>query len=217
MLLGRDHTEYGKTAIERVGPVAIALSRGRYPKAYPHTDPNEDAIVAAVDDETVVMAVADGHRGIQASHLVAETLFRSIPELVRLPPSEAVVEAVGEAAAALGSAAPTSIQPRSATTLTVVATRANAGAAAGWGDSAAAHLRGREADPLLRQKAEFVAIGESLAEPVSPVTFRLAAGDWVLLATDGLTDFVLRPWPKTLAAKLQPRHRPDQVVEAAVS
>jgi len=47
VLWGHDHPQLGVVATEEISPrVAIALSRGKYPKGYPHLDPNEDAVAA---------------------------------------------------------------------------------------------------------------------------------------------------------------------------
>src|SRR5690606_23509344 len=61
LLLGKDHTELGDVAVDSLGPMAAALTRGRHPKAYPYLDPNEDALVLASDGDLHLMAVADGH------------------------------------------------------------------------------------------------------------------------------------------------------------
>ncbi|MGE5272170.1 MAG: hypothetical protein ACM3QU_00130 [Verrucomicrobiota bacterium] len=46
--------------------MAIA-QRGRYPKTYPHTDPNEDIVACAHDDPRTILAVAAGHNGLESS------------------------------------------------------------------------------------------------------------------------------------------------------
>ena len=68
LLLGEDHTELEEVAITEVTPnLAIGISRGRFPKGYPHVDPNEDAVYAATDGTTTVLVVADGHQGFDAA------------------------------------------------------------------------------------------------------------------------------------------------------
>jgi hypothetical protein len=68
LLLGSGHENLGEFEIEEVSShIAIGISRGRFPKAYAHIDPNEDAVSAATDDTTTVLAVADGHNGFDAA------------------------------------------------------------------------------------------------------------------------------------------------------
>jgi len=75
VLLGRDHIELGEITVVEITPdLAIGISRGRFPKGYQHTDPNEDAVLAATDGETTVLAVADGHNGLAASHAAIEAI-----------------------------------------------------------------------------------------------------------------------------------------------
>lgn len=214
MLLGRDHPDLGQVAIERAGRVAIALTRGRHPKAYPYTDPNEDTVQAAVGGELVLMAVADGHHGHQASHLAIQAIHHVSPDLAGLPPETAVAAAMTAAGDALAAATPERTSP--ATTLTVVAVRGGEGAAAGWGDSAAALFHGRRAESLTVRQPAFVRAGG----PVPPVgdlsTFPASPGDTVVVASDGLTDFVLQPWLRTLAGVFAGLTDPGEVVEAAV-
>ncbi|MEA3502778.1 MAG: hypothetical protein U9R47_08390, partial [Actinomycetota bacterium] len=68
LLLGSDHTELGEVEIAELSPhVAVGISRGRFPKGYAHVDPNEDAVFAATDGTTAIIAVADGHHGFDAA------------------------------------------------------------------------------------------------------------------------------------------------------
>jgi hypothetical protein len=146
LLLGEDHTELGDVAVDSLGPMAAALTRGRHPKAYPYLEPNEDALVIASDGDFHLVAVADGHNGTAASHAAIRAIRDAAPALADLEPVEAAAEATLTARDALVLLPPPSEDlPRSATTLTVVAIKGDAGAAAGWGDSVTVLLRGRRA------------------------------------------------------------------------
>src|SRR5690606_11767125 len=90
LLHGRNHTQLGELAVEQIGDIGVALGRGRHPKAYPYTEPNEDSLVAATDGSFHLMAVADGHNGRLASHSAIEAIDAAIPDLVHLPSAEAV-------------------------------------------------------------------------------------------------------------------------------
>jgi len=58
-LWGDEHTELGEIAVAPLLPqAAVALSRGKFPKGYPHLDPNEDAVLAATDGANWLLPVA---------------------------------------------------------------------------------------------------------------------------------------------------------------
>src|SRR5665811_1231436 len=68
LLLGDDHIELEDVAIREITPnLAIGISRGRFPKGYPHIDPNDDAVFATINGDTEILAVADGHQGFDAA------------------------------------------------------------------------------------------------------------------------------------------------------
>lgn len=214
-LLGRDHTELGESEVVTVGPVALAITRGRHPKAYPYTEPNEDAVLAAVSDDLVLMAVADGHSGADASHLAIRTIHDQAPRLVGSSPVEAVTAAVEAAGRTLaGTVPPGPTTP--ATTLTVVAVSDGAGAALGWGDSAAGLLHRKKGRSLLARETVFARLGEPAPRLGEAVSFRPRPGDVLVVATDGLTDFVPAPWADTLGALLGPLSTAEEVVREAL-
>ena len=74
-LLGVDHTELGEIElVELTADLAVGISCGRFPKGYPHAEPNEDAVFAATDGRTTILAVADGHNGSWASHTAIDAI-----------------------------------------------------------------------------------------------------------------------------------------------
>ena len=82
-LLGRDWTELGPLALaELPDGGALALSRGARPKAYAHTDPNEDAALLVRTPSGVLLAVADGFNGSEASELAVARARARAAELV---------------------------------------------------------------------------------------------------------------------------------------
>lgn len=184
ILLGRDHTELGESTVATAGPVAVALTRGRHPKAYAYTEPNEDAVTAAVSDKLVVMAVADGHSGADASRLAVQSIYDLAPRLVELSPTEAVTAAVEAAEGALARAIPAG-SPAPATTLTVVAAGDGEVAALGWGDSAAGLIHRKKGRSLLSQEMVFARLGEPGPPIGEAVSFRLRPGDVLRPPTAG--------------------------------
>jgi serine/threonine protein phosphatase PrpC len=75
LLRGREHLEIGATDAVSEGPAAIAISMGGAKKTYIHTDPNEDSVLFAVGTAGILVAVADGHRGFEASEVALEHLL----------------------------------------------------------------------------------------------------------------------------------------------
>ncbi len=67
LLQGHDHERVGVVATVAEGCAALALSRGGAAKLYAHRDPNEDAALFALGGAGVLVAVADGHSGHEAS------------------------------------------------------------------------------------------------------------------------------------------------------
>jgi len=76
VLRGREHTALGAVAAIAEGRCAIALSRGGAPKNYPHEDPNEDAAAFVAGEGGILVAVADGHDGCDASEIAVERLVQ---------------------------------------------------------------------------------------------------------------------------------------------
>ncbi len=74
LLRGRDHTLLGAVAGVGEGAAAIALSRGGARKPYDHVDPNEDVALFLAGPGGLLVAVADGHGGVEAAELAVELL-----------------------------------------------------------------------------------------------------------------------------------------------
>lgn len=75
ILRGREHLRIGAVDVIAEGAAAIALSKGGARKIYEHTDPNEDVAAFAFGAEGILAAVADGHRGHQASEILLTQLI----------------------------------------------------------------------------------------------------------------------------------------------
>lgn len=72
MLGGRDHARIGSIATIAEERVAIAISRGGAAKQYAYKHPNEDAVAFAEADAGLLLAIADGHAGCEASESAVE-------------------------------------------------------------------------------------------------------------------------------------------------
>ncbi len=74
ILRGRDHQVLGEIAAVGEGPAAIAMCMGGASKTYAYTDPNEDVALYALGEIGCLVAVADGHRGFEASEVAIDHL-----------------------------------------------------------------------------------------------------------------------------------------------
>ncbi|MFQ5696870.1 MAG: PP2C family protein-serine/threonine phosphatase [Myxococcota bacterium] len=84
-LYGRDFPKLGPLGVVALPEVgALALTRGREPKPYRHTDPNEDAALVVVSERGSLFAVADGYNGVSASERAIEAVANAGPDLITL-------------------------------------------------------------------------------------------------------------------------------------
>lgn len=77
-LRGRDALELGVILERRAPRAAAALSRGGAKKSYAYTDPNEDGALVVAGEGGVLVAVADGHGGVDAAEIALEHLYVSV-------------------------------------------------------------------------------------------------------------------------------------------
>jgi serine/threonine protein phosphatase PrpC len=193
-LAGREHPSSGQIAVTDVaGRAAIGLARGWMPKPYAYVDPNEDVVACAVTHHRHLLVVADGHNGDRSSHVaVAEVMDAfgdAVPERFDretvLDAAEAVERRVSAANAAGG--------PWSRTTLVVALRTATELWWFAAGDSALTIVSAPRTGPLPATTRWFFGDGLNRAAlSRSLATGRIAVPDraWVVLATDGYTDYL---------------------------
>jgi len=188
-LLGRDWAELGPLGLaELPDGGAVALSRGALPKAYAHTDPNEDAVLVARTAAGVLLAVADGYNGSEASELAIERALARAAELVEAS-GEAFRAEVARLSDDVLAALPR--RSRSRSCLVLAALRGESVEIASLGDSNAfiagtAHGLAAEnslllgnPEPLARARAELFHL-----------RFTRADGARIALVSDGITNFI---------------------------
>lgn len=196
VLWGRDHVELGEVAVSEAGPAAaIALTRGRHAKRYAYTDPNEDVVAAVTGERATLLVCADGHNGVGAAeHAVAAVLA----ELGEDPPAEMAGSdwpaLFGRVNDTVSKAVRQSEAPQSRAVLVVALVSGTSVSFGALGDAALVvcrpgDQRGRQ---LNREAMRFVGhpMGRrALRELVSCGVEPLASGEWVVLVTDGLSEF----------------------------
>ena len=200
-MFGEDHEVLGEIAVVDLGPAtAIGMSRGKYPKGYRTLDLNEDACTAGSGAAGILLAVADGHWGFDAARAALQSVRDSAPELLDSGRSggEVVQQALAAASEAVRHALAgiTGERAGSRTTLTVALVGASSVVVGGFGDSKAARIR-RRSSRSLWQPAPFLGADTNLADRwLSEAPLR--KGDWVVVASDGLLDFLGSRWPRRL-------------------
>ncbi len=203
-LWGPDHEALGGVVVSEVTPsLAVALSRGRFPKGYPHVDPNEDGALAATDGSAAVLAVADGHNGFDAARAALQATLAEVPVLLSAG-AEGAKQALRRCFVAAAEAVTIAVEglegERAAggTALTVALSWPGGLAVAGLGDCVAVVIRNWR---VWRVGGDAPFLGPGAPSSHLAVGWaRLRRGDRVLVATDGLRDFLGRGWKRRLAA-----------------
>jgi serine/threonine protein phosphatase PrpC len=202
VLWGIDHTELGEIVTSSTGRAAVALSRGGYAKTYQYVDPNEDAVAVVAGPRSTLMVAADGHNGATASmHAVRFVLDRFGGDPPAALDKREWADLFGDVNDAVLSV--TSIgseQPSSRTVLLVALVSGRSVTFASMGDAAlvvarAGGDRGRQLNKEAARYVGYAATRKALDTAVHRGAAELAPDEWVVLATDGLSEFIgpMRP------------------------
>ncbi|HUG84704.1 MAG TPA: protein phosphatase 2C domain-containing protein [Euzebya sp.] len=200
ILRGVDHPDLGTVAALAPAPdLAIALTRGRFAKRYPYTDPNEDVVAASRHDGRTALIVADGHSGHEGSHAAVEHLLHrmdhTVPVWSRVEAVQAFHAVNEHIRQVRGPLAADHRRTRTTLALAVVAQDA-AGQRflthCAVGDSAVVVVRGEEVHQLTRDRQHFM--GDRLTPPLLAGALDygqvdLAPADVVVVVSDGFTNF----------------------------
>lgn len=217
-LWGSDHPELGTVAQATLDPyTGIALSRGRFPKAYAHVDANEDAVLAAGGPAGLLLAVADGHNGFDAARAALASVSQGAGWLLATPAADTAqlvqsllsdgVRAVRRRVAELST-------PRNAsrTALSLALIRHDRVLAATFGDTLVARVRGRRLT-FIGNPGPFLGAHATLPKLSAR---SLKPGDCVLVASDGLWDY-LGPAGRSAVTGAIGRTPPPEGVAALVA
>ncbi len=203
-LWGTDHTELDTVASASAGErAAIAISRGRYAKSYRHVDDNEDAVAVVTGPSGVTLLVcADGHNGATSSHVAVREVLEAFGDDPPPALSEdewlAFFGRVNDAVIAtkgLGS-----VHPSSNTVLIVALVAGGEISWAAIGDGALVLARpgasrGRQLNKEAMRFVGYPMSRRQLKSTLQRGRTRVEPGEWVVLVTDGLSEFVapMRP------------------------
>lgn len=204
-LWGDEHERLGDIATVSLEPcAALALSRGRFPKAYDHVDPNEDAVMVAGGPSGWILAVADGHNGFDAARAALGTVALEAGALLEAGVGDpvAAVTALFELARQAVVLELDGLPPprqASRTALSIALAAQDQLCAASLGDTIVVHVRGRRPAEV-GVPGPFLGPATPLPEPRS---VELRPGDRVLVASDGLLDFIGATWADRLVEACQ--------------
>lgn len=201
-LSGGDFPALGEVGVSHFSDrLAIAVSRGRHRKGYAHVDPNEDAVLAASGPGGHILAVLDGHNGLDAAEAALRTVADAAPHLVGRPHvgRHALLDVYKDARDAVCAAIDGLQGPRrgSRTAMSLVLVRGGRLLHATAGDTAVVLARGRKAS-LISAPGDW--LGPRSGVP-RVVTARLRRDDRLILASDGLSDFLGPDWVQEVAAR----------------
>jgi hypothetical protein len=198
MLLGREHTAYGRLHHQSLTPsLAAAISVGRdarTPSALAKAEPNEDALVTNTDGQHVLMAVADAHFGAESSH----HFIRALQGVLTLD----------DAVARLKQACLAVPETESETSLTVLVFDRTTGHGEGlfFGDSRGILLQADRAQWVFESNQRYLRAGDPEAlDWAEPCRFQVPADGMIALFTDGVDECCYR----RPARSIQPSHLVD--------
>lgn len=205
VLLGRDHPQPGAMATVRVSDtVGLGIARGWRPKPYAYVDPNEDAVGAVADDRAQLLVVADGHNGHHASHVVVERVVDLLDDLPPADLSDDELVDIALTADRAATAVPRRASGRSRTTLVVALRTPGQLQWVGIGDSAllvVEALQARQLDTFTRWFCGDGVDADTAYRTVARGRVAVGARAWVVLATDGYTDYLPVPRPPADATR----------------
>jgi serine/threonine protein phosphatase PrpC len=224
-LWGADHEELDRIASAAAGDrAAIALTRGRHRKRYRYEDPNEDAVAAVAGPRAALLVCADGHNGLTSSHVAVRHVLDALGD--DPPPTlgdgdwlELFGAANDAVIATKGLGSP---HPASDTVLVAVLASPGRLSFAAIGDAALVVCRpGAERGRQLNKEAmRFLGqpmTKRALKGAVQRSTTSLDPADWVVLATDGLSEFIAPLRPADVVPRLLETHRDASPEDAAVA
>ena len=222
ILLGEWMPELGGLRVEAAGPRgAVGISAGRYAKSYKHVDPNEDAALVASGPAGHLFVVADGHNGFDAAKAAVLGVHQACAELLSAAVGEPgeILRQVSRVAResvrqALETVDPDRLRSRTALSAAVVSGRKLA--AVTFGDTSVALFpAGRFGKPARVTDASAFLGGHRRSIDIR--SERVRPGDWVVVASDGVTDFLGDNWLNHVERLLPDAPAPEEAARRIVA
>ena len=194
LLWGEDYVEYGEYGIEALSDdVALGISRGALPKPYWALDPNEDAVAAVIGEEATLLTCADGHNGFDSVRPAIETVLEAIGEPPP-PPGIAANLIFGRAnmVASQVTMGFADVRSQSRTTLAFALIAGSRVQWASMGDAPVYLAEPNATRVFIRDEHYFLPYAMDLRridERMHGGDEELAPGSWVVLASDGFSDY----------------------------
>ena len=203
---GEDLPHLGRRQLEAFDrDLAAGITAGARKKSYAATDPNEDAVRVFRADGATVILVADGHNGESSARVACDVIASLLEEDQHAVDTEAdLVELLTGTNGAVRSATAALGQPESRTTLVLAVVRGSRVRWASMGDSLVLLV---EPDGTVQRlgtpRHRFLGWPMDAHDVLAAVDHgeeTLPADGWLVLASDGLTDFVDDPAEAVRAA-----------------
>jgi serine/threonine protein phosphatase PrpC len=191
-LRGRDYPELGPIgSVGLPGVGALALSRGAYPKAYAHVDPNEDGALLYRGADATLLCVVDGYNGARASEVALDATLARADALGATADADfggAVEALLADAGEALEH------ERRSRSCLLLASVRGHTCRWASFGDSFL--FRSTHIEP--ENSPNDLIVGRGLRTPNLPPElwmgiFELEPGERIAAVSDGIPNFFPDP------------------------
>ena len=224
-LWGKDHVELDSIASASAGAgVALAITRGRFAKLYRYVDENEDAVAAVVGPRATLLVCADGHNGASSSHLAVQEVLDALgddpPERLDDDGWLDLFERVN--ARVIASKGLGSPQPSSNTVLVVALVSDSHVSWGALGDAALVLARPGDARARQLNKEAMRFVGYPMSRRALKGTVQrgqaaLDPGEWVVLVTDGLSEFVAPMRPADVIPRVLGRAAAGTPEDAAVA
>lgn len=223
VLWGTDHTELGEVVTSSTGGAAVALSRGGFAKSYAYVDDNEDAVAVVEGPRATLLVATDGHNGATASMRAVQFVLERFgqdppPALDKRAWADLFYDA-NEAVLAVTSIG--SPQPSSRTVLLIALFDGRRVSFCSMGDAALVVARpgGERGRQLNKEAARYVGYAagrRALEGAIHRGDADVAPDEWVVLATDGLSEFISPMRPADMVPRVLARAGGDAEEAAAL-
>ena len=225
-LWGEHYVNYGKIGAVGVSDsAALAISRGAFQKPYWALDPNEDAVAAVVGPRSTLLICADGPNGFDSVSPAVESVLARFGDDPPQPGSVDPIPVFDDANAATIEVTSSFEDARSQSRTTLAFALIDGGRVqwAAMGDAPVYLAEPDDVRLMIRDEHYFIGSpmdAEKIGERMHGGNEQLSAGSWVVLASDGLSDYASADRGQTAVAEAiaeapAPMELAESLIEAA--